>query len=178
MTRTLSIDMDAVNQMLADGASVAQVAVELGVKDSTLRGHMSRAGIEPPNNHHKVAQQMVLARSMAAQGRSVREIAAALGILVATAKWRLKRWGIVTNPPRTSRPARKVSDEQPQARPAAADDEPEVEVGPEMSPIDRELAATGGSYAALALVAERHGLTSVQARSRWHRLGLSVTVVR
>lgn len=45
----------------------------------------------------------------------------------------------------------------------------------DLTPLDRDLAATGGKYAALALVAQRHKIPISRALSRWHRLGLAVT---
>lgn len=182
MSKAFSVDMKKVAALLADGASITQTAEAMGLKESTLRGHMNRAGIAPPNNHGEVAQQMAQARAMAAQRRSVREIAEALGIPVATAKWRMKRFGIATNPSRLGRrdcadPADCEPEDAPPPRVVRPVVEPSVDAFADLSPIDRELAATGGSYAALALVAARHKMTSLQARARWHKLGLSVTVV-
>lgn len=177
----IAIDMDRVRRLLAEGASIAQIAEEMGVAAHTLRYRMTAEGVPPPHDHGAVARQMVEVRAMAQAGRSVGEIAEALGINENTLRWRMKKFGIVARREAGGRPPQVQEPETAAPLPrvgeasVAAPPEPEARAP---SALDAELIATGGKYSALALVAARHRLTSQQARSRWHKLGLRVTVVK
>lgn len=174
--RRVQIDLDRVRALLADGFSVREIAGELGVNEDTLRSRMTSEGIEPPFAARVSKVEVQSIRDLAAQGLTRRIIAERLDMNLNTLQWRLTRFGIEVrkeSPGVRYRASEAVADAEPVKPVCAAPPKPA-----EPSPLDRELAGTGGKYAALAVVAARHGLTSTQARARWHKLGLSVTVVK
>lgn len=124
-------------------------------------------------------------RDLATAGLPAARMATMLGVRVETIKGIARRYSIelpllsaqersaiVTEAQRRRRAAEKRAAQAPHAQsdqPIADDDQrgaPEVDAG------TQALIATGGRYAALADYAAAQGITTAQALSRWHRLGL------